>query len=469
MATPDVEPKNTHKEHTLYRIFLGPLPERVVSDAQHLVTNPVHRPRGFFSFSQAQQTSSEAEEPVEELIDQYAYAFYLKLGGSEEDWDEEQESYVKTEMLRRWKESAWGRLWRRRKENPNTAHARWVLPNEAGFFQVGEFLGLNTYAEPASRGRLTPASGSSTRARSSTSPVYLTHPSAAARYSFVTARSHVSPETGTEPAQSSSLPPVASISSNGSYGIHAVTSSTNLIPVNEGDQPSERHRIRTGPTDAVPSLKPALRVRALTQAKSDSAIDGTTSATFGLSGSGKGKAKKTVRLPSDPLHYTTPASPPPVSPGKVLERTGSELQGTSAAREEQLRATNSASVSTLEIPDEYDDAKMKGETILPSCHPRLSVILAPDRMVVRIAYCRDGFLGPSFDEMQNRSARNLQYEDWTEFMIVWRNDRLELYDDYVCAMCTVPHGSPNLDVFPFSDCLVENGLQVTSTSPSLYP
>ncbi|KAH9042028.1 hypothetical protein EDB85DRAFT_1218171 [Lactarius pseudohatsudake] len=53
-----------------------------------------------------------------------------------------------------------------------------------------------------------------------------------------------------------------------------------------------------------------------------------------------------------------------------------------------------------------------------------------DRMVVRVAYCKDGSLAPRFDEMQNRSARNLQYEDWTEFMVVWRNDRLELYDDY---------------------------------------
>jgi hypothetical protein len=89
-------------------------------------------------------------------------------------------------------------------------------------------------------------------------------------------------------------------------------------------------------------------------------------------------------------------------------------------------------------------------------------------MVVRIAYCRDGSLGPNFDEMQNRSARNLQYEDWTEFVVVWRKDRLELYDDYVCAVCTLLR-SPNFDVYPFSDCLVENGLQVTSTSHSSYP
>lgn len=72
-------------------------------------------------------------------------------------------------------------------------------------------------------------------------------------------------------------------------------------------------------------------------------------------------------------------------------------------------------------------------------------------MVVRIAYCRDGSLGPSFDEMQNRSARNLQYEDWTEFVIVWRNDRLELYDDYVCA--PYPTGHPNLTYSPLAIAL----------------
>jgi hypothetical protein len=362
MVTPDVELK---KIHTLYRFFLGPLPERVVSDAQHLVTKSVtsNRPRGFFSFTQAQQSPSETDEPVEELIDQYAYAFYLKLGGSEENWNEEQENYVKNEMLRRWRESAWGRLWRRRKENSDTTHARWVLPNDAGFFQVGEFLGLNTYAEPASRGtRFTP--GSSTWTGPSISPVYFNDPSILARDSFVTARSHVSPEPETGPSQSSSLPPDASVSSDGSYGIHAVTSTTNLIPLKAADRPSEIHRTRTGPTDAVPNLKPALRARALTQAKSDGAIDGTT---LGLSGSGKGKAKKVVRLPSDLHLFGTPTLPPPsVSPDEVIERTGSELRGTSAATEE---ATKSASAASLETPDEYDDAKMKGETIhsvLPS-------------------------------------------------------------------------------------------------------
>jgi hypothetical protein len=52
-------------------------------------------------------------------------------------------------------------------------------------------------------------------------------------------------------------------------------------------------------------------------------------------------------------------------------------------------------------------------------------------MVVRVAYSEDGSVGPRFDEVQSRSARNLLCEDWAEFMVVWRNHRLELYNDYV--------------------------------------
>ncbi|KAH9047706.1 Pleckstrin homology domain-containing protein, partial [Lactarius hengduanensis] len=353
----------------------------------HLVTKSVNTSRGFFSFTHAQQSPSETDEPVEELIDQYAYAFYLKLGGSEEGWNEEQENYVKDEMMRRWRDSAWGRLWRRRKEISDTTHARWVLPNDAGSFQVGEFLGLNTYAEQ-------------TISRHTANPWFI-H----SDWSIHLPRLLGWPFDGDQ-----------RFLCDGSFSrqprARNVAPSTVVSPPGSADRLSERHRTRTGPTDAVPRLKPALRARALTQAKSDGAIDGTTGATLGLSlnsVSGKGKAKKAVRLPSDPHPFGTPTLPASVSPGKVLERTGSELHGKSATAEEELRATE---IASADIPDEYDDARMK------------------DRMVVRVAYCKDGSLAPRFDEMQNRSARNLQYEDWTEFMVVWRNDRLELYDDY---------------------------------------
>ena len=62
-------------------------------------------------------------------------------------------------------------------------------------------------------------------------------------------------------------------------------------------------------------------------------------------------------------------------------------------------------------------------------------------MVVRVAYCRDDTFGPHFDEMQDRCARHMQYEDWAEFMVIWRGHRLELYSNFVrfFSIYTVSH------------------------------
>ena len=52
-------------------------------------------------------------------------------------------------------------------------------------------------------------------------------------------------------------------------------------------------------------------------------------------------------------------------------------------------------------------------------------------MVVRVAYCKDDTFGHHFDEMQDRCARDMEYEDWAEFMVIWRGHRLELYNNFV--------------------------------------
>ncbi|KAI0304332.1 hypothetical protein B0F90DRAFT_1238462 [Multifurca ochricompacta] len=238
-----VTAKSETEKHILHRLFIGPLPERVISDAQHMVTKSVRRPRPLVSFTQGQQPSSDDEEHVHDLINQYAYAFYLKLGGSEENWDEEQENIVKNEMSQRWRESAWGHVWRTRRENPNATRPRWLLPNEAGSFQVGEFLGLDTHAEPVLSSRSTPFTPSlSTRTAPPTSPSMITGDT------FVTARSRLSPEPDAEPFQSSSLPELAPVSADGSYDIHAITSTTSLLRMPAAEQAPNRFPTRTGPT-----------------------------------------------------------------------------------------------------------------------------------------------------------------------------------------------------------------------------
>ena len=356
-------PPRPSGRHTLSRIFVGPLPERVLSNAQHSVAKHVKGPRRLFGFNQSRQIPTENDEPVEELINHYAYAFHLKLGGSEGDWNEERENSVKYEMFRRWRESPWGRLWRGRKDSPNASHARWVLPNDAGSFQVGDFLGLDTHAIPAPRSlRLStsPTNGSHTEEGLSTSR--------RARYgdlstrtgdTFLTAHSHISPEPETVLPVPRSLSLIEeSIVSADDNDVPIATSSANLIRVvPAADRPPTRDHLRTEPNDEVPKLKPALRARALALAKSDSAIYGLTDRPRSFDrGKGKAKAKKVlVRVPHDPS--------PPASPGEVLRRTGDEMQDTSAAAAEELQAATTSSSIPQDIPDEYDDAKMRGENV----------------------------------------------------------------------------------------------------------
>lgn len=56
-----------------------------------------------------------------------------------------------------------------------------------------------------------------------------------------------------------------------------------------------------------------------------------------------------------------------------------------------------------------------------------------DRMLVRVSHTDADSVGAAFDENQNRITQHLAYEDWSEFMVVWRKERLELYEDYVSA------------------------------------
>ena len=363
MPTQPTELKQVAEKHTLHRLFLGPLPEHVLSDAQHLAMKSASgkEPRRLLGFTQTQRSLANDDEPVNELINQYAYAFHLKLGGSEKDWSEEQENDVKNEMFRRWRESAWGRLLRGRKDSSKARHGRWVLPNETGSFQVGEFLGLNTYVEPPPRSPRSAATGNSpARTDPSTSQVPFGDPSMTTGSTFLTARSHISPEPEpyTLPSQSS-FPEGATLSPDGSPDIHAVTSTASLLPVSAADTSQEGE---LGRAHVVPRLKPALRAHTLSRAKSDSAVDGSSSSLLPLD-RGKGKAKKVVRLARD--------LSPPAPPSEVLGRTGSQIQETSAAVVEELQVASAPPV-LFDIPDEAEDAKMKGETIFFQFH-----VLAP--------------------------------------------------------------------------------------------
>lgn len=52
-------------------------------------------------------------------------------------------------------------------------------------------------------------------------------------------------------------------------------------------------------------------------------------------------------------------------------------------------------------------------------------------MLVRVSYTKSENI-KQFDDAIHRTTRNLRYEDWGEFLVAWRKDRIEVYQDHVC-------------------------------------
>lgn len=52
-------------------------------------------------------------------------------------------------------------------------------------------------------------------------------------------------------------------------------------------------------------------------------------------------------------------------------------------------------------------------------------------MLVRVCCTKSESLSSHFDEAHNRQTTHMRHEDCMEFLVVWRKDMLELYEDYV--------------------------------------
>jgi hypothetical protein len=50
--------------------------------------------------------------------------------------------------------------------------------------------------------------------------------------------------------------------------------------------------------------------------------------------------------------------------------------------------------------------------------------------MVRVSRSKHEIVG-GFDEERSRAARGITSEPWAEYLVIWRKDRLELYEDYV--------------------------------------
>ncbi|TCD70536.1 hypothetical protein EIP91_002882 [Steccherinum ochraceum] len=379
-VTPNHERDDAHKHR---RRFIGPLPESLVSQ----VVNPKPRKKGWFSPTAQQDHRSEVEDArLRDAVKEHALQFFLKHGGRKEDWGETTERNVREEMMRKWRDSEWGRVRKGKKEAAQ--NRRWVGTS----FDVGVFLGvdmLNGAKSPPPEDDESVLDAYPARSGAAAS-------TATGRETFVTAQSQLStspPEAG--PSRPSTSLQV-NVPQNGfSPHLHpddgadpvSADSSTALLPpkiVIEDPSGRVQSEIVTRTLSSMPPLRSAL------------------SDTDGIAG-GKGKGKS--------VHYDD-ATPPveippedtPAPASEVLARTGSEMDDTSAGAAEQ---------ATVENQVTWGDVIMR------------------DRMLVRVSYTEASSVGADFDEAQDRVDPHIQSDNWMEYIVAWRKDRLELYRDHV--------------------------------------
>ncbi|EPQ54943.1 hypothetical protein GLOTRDRAFT_43400 [Gloeophyllum trabeum ATCC 11539] len=370
----DVTKRNDLHKHA--RVFIGPMPEKFLSETEALVRQ---KRRRWFSRSKSSDT-----DDVNGFIRDHAFRTFLHRDeDSSVDWDEEEERGRVEEILDRWKESDWGKVWRRRATEPATNH-RWV----GSSFEIGNFLGVNLLQDerPAS-----PAPTGSTQSKAPKSRQF-TAASSTKVETFVTAPSQIrsslsSSQAATPLASPGHLQPTIP---EGDELPRPLSTSSSTTPLLTPEVTARQDASSRAHTEAPrrPALKSASRVNAI----SDGQLGNVRTPEGSYFANKKGKT----------VHYCEEVDEDPASPREVLARTGSSIDTTSAG--------------ATKAPSSFTDAEWGDEVMR-------------DRMIVRVSYSEEESLGPNFDEYQNRSGR-YDYEDMGEFLVAWRKDRLELYEDY---------------------------------------
>ena len=378
------------KEHKHRRRFIGPMPETVFA-SEVPANRQTRKKRGWFSSSsRASATSQEDEDQcLRDVIKVHAYEFFKGHGGKDEDWGEQEEKSVREEMLRRWRQSEWGKL--RRAKEGGTKN-RWVGTS----FDIGTFLGVNVLDKDT----LTTSPTSSPPR----SPAKSTHP-----ISIDTGTESVAGETFvTAPDQLSPRPPARKngVASGTLTDLQNPSSYFPLPTPSEEQTPGDFLQGSSGVMDRLHA--PDVSSLAHSNATADHVI--TPSQT-------KGKGKQ--------VHYEDEVRDDgPTSPSEVLARSGPEVAETSAGAVEAARVDS--------MPEE-DGVIMRGQLFMRVRRTRATGpdgTESSDRMLVRVSHTDADSVGSAFDENRNRITQHLDYEDWSEFMVVWRKGRLELYEDH---------------------------------------
>lgn len=314
--------------HRHRRRFIGPMPEKALLQ-QVAETN--QRKRSRLRLSRTRANTKQDEEIVQEVVREHALDYFLGHGGNIEDWNEEEDERVRDLMLKRWKDSEWGRA--RKAVQWDTAVAKkWI----GASFDVGVFLGVNLLDETASRSfrasaanTITSSSRIRDKGRSDASDTFVTARSALSDSSNQDGNS-VPPVSGRlgEPSGSSAaqslLPEPAPSPNRYSYSAGSADSTTALL-----DPKVSHPSYGAGTTSQSNVLPKSTILRTPSRARDSNAL--------GDAPKPKGKAPR--------VHYAdmqVPGDESPAPPIEVLARRGSDMPNTSAEAARHATAENEA-------------------------------------------------------------------------------------------------------------------------------
>lgn len=352
---------------------------------------------------------------VRDVLDRNARAFFLRQGGRAEDWNQPARENVRDELMQRWQECPWTRSLRRHAHRmPGVSH--WVGTT----FDVGTILGVTVLDRHAP----TPGASfvpDSEAPQEEPRPPYAstTALSSIGPRTYWTAQTHLSPPSPQSPQGSVSS--IASLPEHHGGDLSAfssgspllATASTSALPTAQGLQqgnvaprPILKHPAGTS------SSKPRTKRRGV------SLLDRDAKRKVSLRRKESGPALKGAdsrRLGSDDGR----ADERPASPAAVLART----------RDQVVECSAGATADALPSQPAPGDVFLRGMcSFLPICRILDGI---QDRILVRVCYTKSESLSNHFDEIQNRQTTHMFHEDCMEFLVVWRRDMLELYEDYV--------------------------------------
>jgi len=446
------ELQETHRSgHSTRRIFIGPMPEKVVAHMENQVKR--QRAVGELTLTQLEDLAPEKSEVVKKVVKRHAGRFMEHYrqnrreaeargegadegteemaiaspsarhrimrrlrrkrtrsaagssGGhtdqhednsdsSSDSWDEDEEQNVVEDLLQKWKDSEWGKAWKHRhgkRRMEKLAPQHWL----GGTFEVGTLFGVNLLEAPETRRRTANA---------------------------VEDDSSILPDLTSLKSAPPALQPTRGLSS-------------------------------------VPSTIP--EVRSLNgQSNVDSETGLLTGARAGVNGSGTSEGASQASKGKQRVHYAESTkkvvSPPtPVPPEVVLSReAGDGLEPTSS----QAAMFPSSAIPSAQAT--CGEALMRGKWVQQFYH-QLCADFERDRMLVRVLYSKLEVLNPKFDDSIHRTTRDLQFVDWGEFLAVWRKDYIELYEDHVGSPFVI--SCPSMLISACRRCQGTSSWQATST------